>query len=77
MKLAMIEVQQHIDSEKIDATMLLQVHDELVLEVDTDKVESEAKKIKAIMEKVHKLDVPLIVDVEAGDNWGELERILT
>lgn len=75
MKLAMIAVHKAIEADKIDAQMLLQVHDELVFEVKKSKVQSEAKKIREIMESVYKLDVPLIVDVEAGTNWGELKPL--
>ncbi len=75
MKMAMIKVQNHIDDGKIDARMLLQVHDELVLEVAKDKAETVAKQVKEIMENIHELNVPLVVDVEVGLNWGELEQI--
>lgn len=75
MKLAMVQVQQHIAAGKIDATTLLQVHDELVFEVDAKAVEKEAVKIKKIMEETYTLSVPLTVQVEAGDNWGELHDL--
>lgn len=73
MKLAMIAVQNEIEAGKIDATMLLQVHDELVFEVDKDIAETEAKKIQRIMEHIYPLDVPLTVEWEVGMNWGELK----
>jgi DNA polymerase-1 len=75
MKLAMIAVQKAIDEKEIDAKMILQVHDELVFEIETKKVEKESKKIQKIMEGIVKLDVPLLVDREVGDNWGELAKI--
>lgn len=75
MKLAMIAVHRAIAGGKIDATMLLQVHDELVFEVDSKKVASEAAKIQKIMEGIYEFDVPLVVDVEAGMNWGELHSL--
>lgn len=75
MKLAMIAVQENIEKGKIDATMLLQVHDELVFEVDSKKAKTVATKIQKIMEGIVELDVPLSVDVEIGTNWGELESL--
>jgi len=52
--------------------MILQVHDEIILEVKEDIAEEVAKKVKEIMESVYKLKVPLVVDVKIGDNWGEI-----
>lgn len=75
MKLAMIAVHDAIQAEKIDATMLLQVHDELVFEIEEDRVKKEGAKIKKMMEGVVSLTVPLVVDMEYGRNWGELEEI--
>jgi len=79
-KKAMIEIdawirtlkqsQQKNLSKKIQ--MLLQVHDELVFEVDEDFVSIATSSIKQIMESVITLEVPLIVDIEVGKNWGEL-----
>lgn len=65
-KLAMIEVHQSIKSK-----VLLQVHDELLLECAKDKVDSEALKVKKIMENIAVLKVPLKVNYAAGDNWEE------
>jgi len=56
-----------------DVRMLLQVHDELLFEVKNNKVKEAAKEIKEIMENVIKLKVPVVVDVKAGDNWGEMK----
>lgn len=53
--------------------MLLQVHDELVFEVADDKIKEAATKIKDIMENVYQLVVSLKVDIEIGENWGELK----
>lgn len=75
MKLAMIAVQKAIDEKKINAMMILQVHDELVFEIEEKKVTKESKKIQQIMEGIVKLAVPLVVDIEVGDNWGELTKL--
>jgi DNA polymerase-1 len=55
--------------------MLLQVHDELVFEVDKDYAKQAAASIKKLMETVASFEVPIKVDVEVGKNWGELEKI--
>ncbi len=68
-KKAMIDVQRYIEQEKIDAHMILQVHDELVFEVKEDVVDTFTEKVKSIMENVVKLKVPLKVDYGYGRNW--------
>lgn len=77
MKLAMIGVYNHIHSELKDdeARLLLQVHDELVFEIKTELVKNLAPIFKKIMESVHQLDVPLIVDVKYGKNWQDMTNI--
>lgn len=72
-KKAMIDVAEYCDKNySIDQVkMLLQVHDELVFEVDTKLVEKIVPKIKSLMSDVTKLKVPIEVNIGAGDNWGE------
>jgi len=72
MKFAMLKVDQAIQSGKIKATMLLQVHDELVFEVKQDQAETIAKQVQQIMEHVVDWSVPLLVDIGIGPNWDEL-----
>jgi len=55
--------------------MLLQVHDELVFEVDKNYLQTAASAIKKIMETVVDFEAPLKVDIEVGKNWGELKPI--
>ena len=55
--------------------MLLQVHDELVFEVQQDKVEHYVKLIKPLMENAITLSVPVGVEAKVGDNWGEMKAI--
>jgi len=71
MKLAMIKVYEAYENNP-DVHMLLQVHDEIILEIKEEKAEEVAQKVKEIMEKVYKLNVPLVVDVKIGDSWGEI-----
>ncbi|EKE20456.1 MAG: hypothetical protein ACD_7C00574G0001 [uncultured bacterium] len=71
MKLAMIKVYEYYKNNEA-VKIILQIHDEIILEVDEDKAPEVAKKTKEIMEKVYPLSVPLTVDVKIGKNWGEL-----
>ncbi len=66
-KLAMIEVERMLEGE--DARLLLQVHDELVLEVPEADIEAVAAKVKKVMEGVVDLEVPLLVEVNWGPSW--------
>ena len=70
-KLAMIAVQKWLDESGLGAMLIMQVHDELVLEVPAPELEQVKEKVRELMQSVRKLDVPLIVDVGAGDNWDE------
>jgi len=70
-KIAMIRVFEEYKNNP-DVKMLLQVHDEIILEVREDIAEEIARKVKEIMESVYKLSVPLVVSVKTGDNWGEV-----
>jgi DNA polymerase I len=76
-KKAMIEVQAWIETSKLDVRMLLQVHDELVFEVKESDAKSVAKKVEEIMAGVAEYEVPLVVDVEVGKNWKEMEKVVT
>jgi DNA polymerase-1 len=70
-KKAMINVADWLATEEFDAQMIMQVHDELVLEVKTEQLEAFSAKLKEIMENAAELAVPLIVEVGSGKNWGE------
>jgi DNA polymerase-1 len=68
-KMAMIEVDKILPKDQ--AKLLLQVHDELVFEVDEAVADQVAEQIKDVMQKVVTLSVPLEVEVGQGKNWGE------
>ena len=68
-KLAMIAVADWIGRERLGTTMILQVHDELVLEVPDGELERVKRELPPLMTGVAKLSVPLVVDVGAGPNW--------
>lgn len=70
-KKAMVAVDQWLASSDFDAKVIMQVHDELVLEVAEDDVEKVTEGLHQYMSETVTLDVPLIVDVGVGDNWGE------
>ena len=57
----------------LKSRMTLQVHDELVFEVPENEVEVMQPLVREHMEKVHKLAVPLQVDMEVGANWRDVE----
>jgi len=69
-KRAMIEVDAWLRADKIAAKMVMQVHDELVFEVEASQSEAIQAKICEIMQGVADLQVPLIVDAAAGENWS-------
>ncbi len=73
-KEAMAEVNKKLEGKK-DINIILQVHDELLFEVKKDKVKEYGSIIKEVMENVAELKVPLVIDVEAGPNWGELKPV--
>ncbi len=76
MKLSMLGAEKDLlnkyNGKRIAAKMILQIHDELVFEVDENIAGKFAKDLKESMEKAYKLKVPLIVEVSMGKNWGEL-----
>ena len=70
-KIAMINVQKKIDEEKLKTRIVLQVHDELVLEAPEDEVEKAKEILVNEMQSVAKLKVPLIAEAEVGQTWYE------
>jgi DNA polymerase-1 len=70
-KRAMIAVDTWLSESGLDARVILQVHDELVLEVRADLVEQVREQIKSLMGSAAELAVPLLVEVGVGDNWDE------
>src|SRR6266481_657752 len=72
-KLAMIHIDRRLAKEKFEAKMILQVHDELLFEAPTKERAKLEKLVKEEMEGVHKLAVPIVVEVGAGPNWRDLE----
>ena len=70
-KLAMIAVEDWLEKEQLKTKLLLQVHDELVLDVPLDEIELLQAKLPGLMCNVAQLKVPLVVSIGIGDNWEE------
>ncbi len=70
-KVAMVQINRKFIEMNVPAKMLLQVHDELLFEVEPNSLEETTKLIKKTMEGCVKLSVPLLVDIGIGDNWME------
>lgn len=74
MKIAMIEAARQLDREKLPAALILQVHDELVLEVSESAVPDTVAVVQQAMEGAYALDVPLLTEVSVGPNWNEMDE---
>ena len=72
-KLAMINIDNRLTAEKFESKMILQVHDELLFEVPPKEKARLEKLVREEMEGVHKLAVPLVVEIGSGPNWRDLE----
>jgi DNA polymerase-1 len=70
-KLAMIAVQRFLDERKLATKLIMQVHDELVLEVPQAELEEIKERIPQLMQSVATLEVPLVVELGVGDNWDK------
>ena len=70
-KLAMISVDDWLQNSGLRSVMIMQVHDELVLEVPMDELQIVSEGLKQRMESAASLKVPLLVDVGVGDNWDQ------
>jgi DNA polymerase-1 len=72
-KLAMIAIDRRLSAEKFEAKMILQVHDELLFEAPSSESKELAKLVREEMENVHKLSVPLEVEICIGAKWRDME----
>jgi len=59
--------------ECLNAKMLLQIHDELIFEVDEESAVMLGNRFRDVMETVYKLNIPLKASLNIGDHWGELK----
>ena len=70
-KIAMLNVSKQLENSDIDAKLILQVHDELIIEARADQAEKAAQILKEEMENAVQLPIPLTVDLSIGDRWYE------
>jgi DNA polymerase-1 len=70
-KVAMIQIYNKLKEMKLKSKMILQIHDELLFETPKDEKENIIKMVVGEMENAIKLDVPIKVDYNFGDNWYE------
>ncbi|MBC7075199.1 MAG: DNA polymerase I [Syntrophomonadaceae bacterium] len=73
-KLAMINIFRELTSKGMKSKLLLQVHDELVLEVPKTELEEAVKLLKQCMENAYSLKVPLKVSIKTGPNWYDMQE---
>ncbi|MFX3712198.1 DNA polymerase, partial [Streptococcus suis] len=73
LKLAMINLDKALTESGLETSMLLQVHDEIVLEVPVAELETVKAIVKETMESAISLSVPLIVDENEGPTWSEAQ----
>jgi DNA polymerase-1 len=76
LKIAMVHLPQALDKAGLSARLLLQVHDELVLECIPAELTETARVVQNIMENAYTLSIPLLTDARYGKNWGELKPLV-
>ena len=72
-KLSMNKIHTLIEEESLEAVMLLQIHDELIFEVDADKADMLGEKFRDIMQEIMPLNIPLKASLNIGDKWSQLK----
>ena len=72
-KLAMIKIQQELESLRLRSRMILQVHDELLFEAPPEELDRLSAIVRPAMEQVYPLSVPLVVDLKSGANWRDMK----
>ena len=72
-KLSMNKIHKVIKDENLNAKMLLQIHDELIFEVNAEEAEALGERFKEIMEGIMELNIPLKASMNIGENWGQLK----
>jgi DNA polymerase-1 len=71
-KMAMIPLPAALRTAGLQAALLLQVHDELVLECPQDQLRETARVVQNVMENVHPISIPLLTEAKSGSNWGNM-----
>ena len=73
-KIAMLHADEAFRRERLNAEMLMQIHDELLIECPAEEAEAAAATLKRAMENAVELDVPLIAETGIGDNWMDAKH---
>ena len=71
-KAAMLKVESAMEGAVLSGKMLLQLHDELLLEAPRTELADTARLVRRVMEGIVRLKVPLTLDLRVGENWGEM-----
>jgi DNA polymerase-1 len=75
MKIAMLHIPGALQTANLRGQMLLQVHDELVLECPRGELDATVRVVKEVMGSAYRLDIPLETEARAGQNWGEMQVV--
>ena len=74
LKKAMVDLYNELNKNKLKSKILLQVHDELILNVYNDEIDKVKKLVKEVMENAYKLKVDLKVEISTGKNWYDAKK---
>ena len=75
MKIAMLKIPSALAKAKLKGKMLLQVHDELVIECPQAELDATVRTVRQVMESAYPLNIPLETEARAGSNWGEMKVV--
>jgi DNA polymerase-1 len=75
LKMAMIRLPAALKTAKLSANILLQVHDELVLECPRTELVRTAAEVQSVMENVYQISIPMLTEARWGKNWGEMQPL--
>lgn len=75
LKIAMIQLHEKLNQSSLRAKLILQVHDELVLEVPDDELEETTHLVVETMQNAYELNVPLVANADIGQNWRDMEEV--
>jgi DNA polymerase-1 len=73
MKIAMLRIPETLQKAKLHGKMLLQVHDEIVLEIPREEMEETARVVQEVMANAYPMDIPLSTEARCGQSWGEMK----
>ena len=76
MKIAMLKIPDALQKAGLNGKMLLQVHDEIVLECPKSELDTTARVVQETMQTAYLLDIPLLTEARWGTNWGEMQVIV-